>query len=766
MTAAVAHPPLERSSMPAVPWAGSPFGRPLRRVLGRAPRVPRRRASDRRPLMLRRLVLLVLVLIGAYVGTHAMAEVLPERGAALAERGLLVLFGVLFAWISAGFWTGVMGAGVILFGRGRSPLMRRLAEEAVRPLDPAARTAIVMPICNEHVPTVFGGLAATIDSLIATGESENFDVYVLSDTSDPDIRAAEHAAWSELASRIAEGSVGESPALRVHYRWRQRRVKRKAGNVADFCRRWGAAYRYLVVLDADSVMTGECLTTLVRLMEAHGDAGIIQTAPRAVGHETLHGRIQQFSARAYGPLFTAGMRFWQLGESHYWGHNAILRMAPFMAHCALAPLPGDGPLSGEVMSHDFVEAALMRRAGWKVWVADEIDGSYEQVPPNLLAELQRDRRWCHGNLQNSRLMFEPRLHAVHRTAFLTGVLAYASSPLWLAFLLLSTVLFAQTVGSDPTYFTEPYQLFPIWPTANVRLMLTLFGLTAVLLLAPKVLALVALVARGEARRFGGAARLLASALIEFFHSLLLAPVRMLFHSQFVLAALTGWRLDWKSPPRDDAATSWREAAARHGVHTVLAIVWITAIVVSSSAFPWWLSPILAGLLSAIPLSVLTSRVAVGRALRRRRLMLTPEEDREPRVLQESRRAAAEVAAQRVSLRDAVADGGVQQHVVAALPERPSPQGAKRDAEARRVALAASEGRAALDPDDGLRVLSSRAALSALHREVAARRAHADWGQAREPDALGDDSGTAAGPVGVVDNSARAGRARDVATASP
>ncbi len=739
MSTPVAHPPLERSSMPAVPWAGSPLFRPVRRLLGRVPRVPPRRASDRRPLMVRRLVLLVLVLIGAFIGTQAMAEVLPERGAALAGRGLLVLFGILFAWISAGFWTGLMGAGVLLFGRGKSPLMRGLASEPVRPLDPAARTAIVMPICNEHVPTVFGGLAATIDSLIATGESENFDVYVLSDTSDPDIRAAEHAAWSELAGRIAADSSGESPALRVHYRWRQRRVKRKAGNVADFCRRWGASYRYLVVLDADSVMTGECLTTLVRLMDAHGDAGIIQTAPRAVGHETLHGRIQQFSARAYGPLFTAGMRFWQLGESHYWGHNAILRMAPFMAHCALAPLPGDGSLSGEVMSHDFVEAALMRRAGWKVWVADELDGSYEQVPPNLLAELQRDRRWCHGNLQNSRLMFEPRLHTVHRTAFLTGVLAYASSPLWLAFLLLSTLLFAQTAGSDPSYFPEPYQLFPVWPTANVRLMLTLFGLTAVLLLAPKALALIALVVRGEARRFGGAPRLVASAFLEFVHSLLLAPVRMLFHTQFVLAALTGWRLDWKSPPRDDASTSWREATARHGVHTVLAIVWITVIVVTSSAFPWWLSPILAGLLAAIPLSVYTSRVRIGRALRRRGLMLIPEESREPRVLREARSGAAAVARGMATLQAAVADPDIHRRVVAALPKRPALRGAKAGAEALRIERALRDGPAALAVDDRLRLLSSRTALSALHREVLAHRAHRDWWRTHERSAIGDVS---------------------------
>jgi hypothetical protein len=213
----------------------------------------------------------------------------------------------------------------------------------------------------------------------------------------------------------------------------------------------------------------------------------------------VHARVQQFGSRAYGPLFTAGMHFWQLGESHYWGHNAILRVAPFIEHCALAPLPGQTSLSGDVMSHDFVEAALMRRAGWKVWIAYDLDGSYEQVPPNLLAELQRDRRWCHGNLQNSRLMFEPDLHPVHRTVFLTGVLAYASAPLWLAFLLVSTLLFATQAHDVPKYFVEPFQLFPIWPTANLKLMLTLFGMTAVLLLAPKVLSLLIILLRGEAR---------------------------------------------------------------------------------------------------------------------------------------------------------------------------------------------------------------------------------------------------------------------------
>ena len=478
-------------------------------------------------------------------------------------------------------------------------------------------------------------------------------------------------------------------------------------------------------------MTGECLTTLVRMMEAHPDAGIIQTAPKAVGHDTFHARVQQFCARAYGPLFTAGMRFWQLGESHYWGHNAILRMEPFVAHCALAPIEGSGSLSGHILSHDFVEAALMRRAGWKVWVADELDGSYEQVPPNLLAELQRDRRWCHGNLQNSRLMFEPGLHAVHRTAFLTGVLAYASSPLWLAFLLLSTLLFARQAGVDPTYFFEPNQLFPIWPTANLKLMLTLFGLTAVLLLAPKVLSLVAIVGRGEARRFGGTRRLIGSALVEFAHSLLLAPVRMLFHTQFVLAALTGWRLDWKSPPRDDASTGWREAAcAAWRAHAAGGALdrrhrrqqqELRLVADADPARP---------ALAAMPLSVWGSRVAAGRALRRRGLLLTPEEIRQPRVLarrgtrsRRGRAAAGDVQGggrrRRRSMSACVA-------AIAAAAPRRRPEGRRRGgagrAGAARRARRAVDGRAlppALEP----------AGDGALRAEVVAHRAHPAWWQA-------------------------------------
>ncbi|MEO6030348.1 MAG: glucans biosynthesis glucosyltransferase MdoH, partial [Burkholderiaceae bacterium] len=660
-------PEMQRASMVPLRWAGHPLLRGLYRMLGYGAPRPPRAAADTRPLMLRRVALLVLVVLGAIVGTSAMRDVLPQHGATPAGQALLLLFGLLFAWISAGFWTGLMGAWVLLSGRDRHAVTNVLRGAAGRADIPAdARTAIIMPICNEHVPTVFAGLRATCESLARSGSLDHFDLFVLSDTSQPDTRAAEQAAWSDLVRTLA--GEGGAP-VRIHYRWRQRRVHRKAGNVTDFCRRFGRSYRYMVVLDADSVMTGECLTSLVRLMEAHPDAGIIQTAPRASGHETLHARVQQFGSRVYGPLFTAGLHFWQLSESHYWGHNAILRVAPFMAHCALARLPGQTSLSGDVMSHDFVEAALMRRAGWKVCIAYDLEGSYEQVPPNLLAELQRDRRWCHGNLQNSRLMFEPGLHPVHRTVFLTGVLAYASAPLWLAFLVLSTVLFAHQSHQIPQYFFEPHQLFPVWPAVNLKLTLTLFGLTGVLLLAPKALSLFVIAVQGQARLYGGLPKLLMGALLEFVHSMLLAPVRMLFHSQFVLAALTGIKLDWKSPPRDDAATGWREAWRRHGVHTLLALLWVSAILASSTSFAWWLSPIIAGLLLAIPLSAWGSRAAPGRWLRQQGVLLIPEELREPRVLAQARRYAKGFGAPLCFI-EAIVNERAPRRIDQAIPARP------------------------------------------------------------------------------------------------
>ena len=244
----------------------------------------------------------------------------------MVQTSILLLFALLFCWVSVGFWTALMGFFQLLRGRDRYSISASSPGTEAIPAE--ARTALVMPIANEDVPRVFAGLRATYESLKATGELEHFDIFVLSDSNDPDTCVAEQKAWVELC-RAVDG-FGH-----IFYRRRRRRVKRKSGNIDDFCRRWGSSYRYMVVLDADSVMSGECLTSLVRLMEANPNAGIIQTAPKASGMDTLYARLQQFATRVYGPLFTAGLNFWQLGESHYWGHNAIIRVKPFIEHCAL-----------------------------------------------------------------------------------------------------------------------------------------------------------------------------------------------------------------------------------------------------------------------------------------------------------------------------------------------------------------------------------------------------------------------------------------------
>lgn len=618
-------PPLARGSMVAHPWQSSPLRTGLA-ALWRAlwQRSDRGALAGTAPWQAvahrRRTALIWLSLVPALLASVVFARHLAPETSAWLNVPLVTVFGILFTWIAAGFWTAV--SGFIVLVRGGDPAGVSAAEVRWHPLDSSARTAIVMPICNEHVPTVFAGLRATYESLAATGALSLFDFYVLSDSNDPELIAAEIAAWNELVAAVGGRE-------RLFYRLRHRRTKRKAGNVADFCRRWGRNYRYMVVLDADSVMSGHSLTTMVKLMEAHKDAGIIQTLPRPVGSDTLHGRLQQFAARVTGTLFAVGMQHWQLGESHYWGHNAIIRVRPFMQHCALAPLPGRGALSGEVMSHDFIEAALMRRAGWHVWLVPDIGGSYEQVPPNLLAELQRDRRWCLGNLQNFRLMFEPGLHPVHRVMLATGAFAYIAAPLWLGFTLLSTLGAGPLSASFGGGFAAAAAAHP----AMWALLLTM----AALLLVPKALGIALVFLTRDHHRFGGGVRLVAGALAELVLSVLYAPIRMVFHSVFVASILAGRRGGWRSPPREEAGTPWREALRRHWIFAALAVAWVVFVADGTSMRAWWLLPMLAGLLLAVPLSVLGSRTKVGRWARAHGALVIPEEIWPPEVLRNARR---------------------------------------------------------------------------------------------------------------------------------
>lgn len=649
-------PKATRSPLSSDPWRPNPISRFWDHMRGRniMPRYVSRLTKEAQTSnqkwctvgTLRRYILLLLTLSQTALATWYMKTILPYQGWALIDplhmmdkgvwiafmqllpyilqSGILILFAILFCWISAGFWTALMGFLQLLIGKDKYSISASTAGAREVPLNPEHRTALIMPVCNEDVDRVFAGLRATWESVKRANQHQHFDVYILSDSYDSDICVAEQKAWMELIADVQDKG-------QIFYRRRGRRVKRKSGNIDDFCRRWGNQYHYMVVLDADSVMSGECLTSLVRLMEANPNAGIIQSWPRASGMDTFYARCQQFATRVYGPLFTAGLHFWQLGESHYWGHNAIIRVKPFIEHCTLAPLPGEGTFSGSILSHDFVEAALMRRAGWGVWIAYDLPGSYEELPPNLLDELKRDRRWCHGNLMNFRLFLVKGLHPVHRAVFLTGVMSYLSAPLWFMFLVLSTALQIVHVFTEPQYFLQPHQLFPVWPQWQPELAIALLASTLILLFLPKLLSILLIWYKGT-KEYGGFIRVTISLLLEVLLSVLLAPVRMLFHTVFVVSAFLGWEVTWKSPQRGSNSTSWQEAFMHHGSQLLLGLVWATGMAWLDLRFLFWLAPIVFSLILSPFVSVISSRPSVGLWAKRWKLFLIPEEYSPPKVL--------------------------------------------------------------------------------------------------------------------------------------
>jgi membrane glycosyltransferase len=571
----------------------------------------------------RRLAFFGLTLLTGGLATFLFADILSANGLTPLEGLAVVLFFGLTTWISGAFWTAVAGFIVRLQGRDS----RVIHADEAEGLQVRSRVAIVMPVYNEDPTRVMAGVDAVWRSLQAEPEQGQFDFFVLSDTRKPEIAVAEEAAWRRLVARC--GAAG-----RVFYRRREDNAGRKAGNIADFVRRWGGAYQHMIVLDADSVMTGNALVTLARLMDAHPEVGIIQTAPLPTGCDTLFARVVQFGARLNGPMLSSGLAFWQLGEANYWGHNAILRLAPFAKECGLPRLPGTAPLGGEILSHDFVEAAFMRRAGYEVWLLADLAGSWEEVPSNVIDFAARDRRWAQGNLQHSKVIPIRGLHWLNRLHMLTGILSYATSPIWFALLILSTVLTCETALQIPHYFeTGRYSLFPNWPQYRDGEIDVLLTSTIVILLLPKVLGtILALVDPRVRRGFGGTVRLWVSLILEQIFSVLLAPPMMVFHSTFVLTTLAGKPVAWNAQERGDRGVTLREALWRHKWHMLLGLAWGTAIMLIAPKFIGWLAPVVIGLVLSAPLTAVSSRASVGRFLRRHGLLLTPEEVTPPREL--------------------------------------------------------------------------------------------------------------------------------------
>lgn len=606
---------------------------------------------------LRRTLFFNLVMLLTLLATWVLADILWRGGLSRIELGMLLLFVPLFALVSVGFLQALIG--FILLARGGDRHTPMMAGDRPPPPDALPVTAVVLPIHNEDVTLVYEGLRTTYLSLIRAGYHERFDFFILSDTGDLNRSIEEEVAWVELCKQVR--GFG-----RIFYRKRRAPLNRKSGNIGDFCRRWGRKYPYMIVLDADSVMDARALVKLVALMEANPRTGIIQTAPQLVLGETLFARLMQFASSLYGPIFAAGLNFWQQGEGNYWGHNAILRVAPFMDHCALPELPGSRRAKSRFMSHDYVEAALMRQAGYAVWLAADVEGSYEGGPPTLLDSAKRDRRWCLGNLQHAWLLARPGIHPLNRLHLLLGILSYAAAPLWLSFLILGTAQGA--IELQPGVFRSfdyDVGLTSFLDIGGNRLALLLFWTTMGMLLTPKVLALLlALRNRVTRATYGGIAPLLGGLVIEQLVATLLAPVQMLFNTQFVASVLAGRPVHWVSQARDSGdGLDWRTAILTHGAHTVIGAVWA---LVAWSIHPLllaWQSPIVAGLCLSIPLEILLSKPSLGRALARLRLLSVPTERAPPPVLKHLSKNLA--AAQRLvcppELQDA--DAGLMQAVI-------------------------------------------------------------------------------------------------------
>lgn len=556
------------------------------------------------------------LLLTAY-GTYEMYQVVSVSRTTILQWALVALFTVNFSWIAIAFTSAVLGF---------LALLRKPGYSGGVPTSLSQRTAIVMPVYNEQTSRTYAALEAIYEEVEATGLGGHFDYFILSDTTNPDAWIAEERAFLALRERLGPGGA------RFFYRHRPKNHHRKAGNIADFVSRWGGHYEHMLVLDADSLMTGECITRLAAAMEADPDAGIIQSLPLIINRNTLFARLQQFAARVTGPVIAMGLSVWMGRDGNYWGHNAIIRTEAFAAQGGLPDLRGKPPLGGHILSHDFVEAALLRRAGWDVYMLPDLAGSYEESPPSLIDLSARDRRWCQGNLQHMRVITAKGFKLATRQHFATGIMSYLASPFWLFQLIVGIALVLQTTYIRPEYFARDFRLYPIWPRFDPERALALFALTMGILLAPKLFGLLLMLLRKQERRAsGGTIRLVISALLEIILSALLAPIMMLIQSGSVFQILLGRDTGWQPQRRDDGSIPWKDIVRRHRSHTVLgALAGLSAFMIATSLF-LWMSPTILGLLLAIPLSWLSGQLGAGLALKRMGLLLTPEEHQPPSI---------------------------------------------------------------------------------------------------------------------------------------
>lgn len=559
--------------------------------------------------LLARLCVIAITLSLTWYGATEMYAVLNTNAIAGLQWAFLVLFCINFTWISFAFSQATVGFLCRLW-----PFTRKTNE-----IEPDGVTAILLPVYNEDPARIRASIEAMHEDILAKAPGK-FAFFILSDSNRSASCIKEKHTFYPLLNHDDNGCP-------IYYRRRHNNNERKAGNIADWVTRFGANYDSMIVLDADSLMSADCFISLSRRMAAEPGLGLIQTLPTIIKANTLYSRIQQFANQCFGPVYASGLAAWHGTASNFWGHNAIIRTKAFAEACGLPILEGKAPFGGHVMSHDFMEAAMLRRAGWGVRFDMDLEASYEEAPPSLIDVMVRDRRWCQGNLQHKAFLFAKGFHFATRIHLFSGIFSYLSAVFWFLLIAVGFALAVQAHFVRPEYFSNP-SLFPTWPVFDFEKARLLFELSMALVLAPKVFGwLSALIYPRRCMAFGGPILLTLDMLIETVLSALYAPILMFSQFLVVFDVLKGRDSGWKPQSRDDGATPWKTVARAHLSHTLLGAGLAAAAFYLSPELFYWSLPITIGLIFSIPLSWMSGGKNRGNILSKIMLLRSAQEKR-------------------------------------------------------------------------------------------------------------------------------------------
>lgn len=556
-------------------------------------------------MALRRFAFVLAAVALATVAAWLFFVVVTANGITYLHIAQITLLLICCLWLSWGFNTALAG----IFSRDRLP------EPEKRPRPATSRTAVLMPVYNEDVRAVFARVAAMYEELRRSPDFQRFDFYILSDSTKAENVAEERRVHDLLVAELSAAGC-------LYYRNREQNIGRKAGNIADFVTNHGGAYDYMLILDADSLMRAETIVEMAGRMDEDPELGLLQSQPLIIGRRTPFGRALQFSAALFSPIFSRGIAALQGREGPFWGHNAIIRVRAFAASCGLPTLPGKPPFGGQILSHDYVEAALLARAGYKVRVDPDLEGSFEEAPSNIIEYAKRDRRWCQGNLQHARLLPAPGLRLWSRISLVAGIMAYLASPIWLMFLIVS--LLDPVLAPEPNYFPAN-SLFPVFPQPETnKALLLLFGIF-VLLLLPKTLIAFGSAFTDRRKSFGGTGLVLAGASVELILTSILAPIMMMFQSKAVYEILVGADAGWPSTERDDDYMPVSVAFRASWWMVLSGAIVLYATYTYAPDLMLWTLPIAVPLVTAPLMISLTGNPVLGDGLKRLGLFTTPFE---------------------------------------------------------------------------------------------------------------------------------------------